>query len=88
MVIVRLQPREDGKWYIHLEGLDPAPSIPLVPATLIVQLWRDSNAKVLRGTVRLHGTGHSATIQSNTQLIDLLRGWLVEPDDVVETAES
>ncbi|NTU83375.1 MAG: hypothetical protein HGA45_29065 [Chloroflexales bacterium] len=78
MLVVRLQPDDDGTWHLHLEGLEPELVLPLAPATLIVQLWRDSGSKLLRGTLRLHGTAHSATIQSNTQLIDLLRSWLMD----------
>jgi hypothetical protein len=67
-LVVRLQLNEDGIWHVHVEGPQAAQTIHLTPATLIVQLWRAGDANLLRANIRLHGSKHYASIQSNSQL--------------------
>jgi hypothetical protein len=81
-LVLRLHKAADGQWLLHVDGTNVAEIIPLVPATLVVQLWRSSNTKVLRGTIQLHGSQHTATIQGNMQLVELIRAWLLPEDNV------
>jgi hypothetical protein len=76
-LVLRLHEAADGQWLLHVDGTNVAEVIPLAPATLVVQLWRSSNTKVLRGTIQLHGSQHTATIQGNMQLVELIRAWLL-----------
>lgn len=76
-VAIRLQPDPYGSWSFHVEGTSYFDAIPLAPATLIVRLWRSDDSKILRGTVQLHGSTHTAMLQSNTQLIEIISAWLL-----------
>jgi hypothetical protein len=75
--VVRVQMAADGKWYVYVEGTNTTQAIPLVPVTLVVRLWRASETGLLRGSIRLHGSDHWAPIQSNGQLEELVRAWLL-----------
>jgi len=76
-LVVRLREEADGRWLLHIDGTSTSEEIPLLPATLVVRLWRSINTTVLRGTIQLHGSDHIATIQGNMQLIELIRAWLL-----------
>jgi hypothetical protein len=76
-LVVRLQAASDGTWYLDVDGSNTAHTIPLLPMTLVVRLWRAGQSGPLRGTIRLHGTDHWAPIQSNGQLEQLVRAWLL-----------
>jgi hypothetical protein len=76
-LVLRLHETADGQWLLHVEGTSMTETFRLAPATVIVQLWRSSNTKVLRGTIQLHGSQHTATVQGSTQLIELIRAWLL-----------
>jgi hypothetical protein len=76
-LVVQLRASIDGTWYVDIEGTSSAKAIPLQPMTLVVRLWRASATDVLRGTIRLHGSEHWAPIQSNLQLEELVRAWLL-----------
>jgi hypothetical protein len=75
-LVVRLQADAGGKWFIHVDGAAMPFVMPLPPLTLAVRLWRISETGMLRGIIRLHGDDHSAPIQSNAQLEELVRVWL------------
>lgn len=77
-LVARLQRAADGSWYVHVDGTNEITTIRLVPATLIIRLWRSSDTGVLRGTVQLHGSSYWAPIQSNAQLEELVRAWLLK----------
>jgi hypothetical protein len=82
-VVVRLQMAADGKWYVYVEGTSTPQAIPLVPVTLVVRLWRASETGPLRGSIRLHGSDHWAPIQSNHQLEQLARAWLLSGNSAI-----
>ena len=67
----------DGKWYVYIEGANTHQTIQLVPATFVARLWRASDTGTLRGSIRLHGSDHWAPIQSNGQIEELVRAWLL-----------
>lgn len=84
-LIVRLQQAADGQWCVHVEGQGSAETFPLVPATLIVNLWRSGDSRVLRGTIQLHGSRHCAAVQGNGQVVELVRAWLQTEDTDLKT---
>lgn len=77
-LIVRLHQAADGQWCVQVEGRGTVETFPLAPATLIVQLWRASDSRVLRGTIQLHGSSHCAAVQGNGQVVELVRAWLLK----------
>jgi hypothetical protein len=81
VLVVRIEEAADGRWHVCVEGAQTSIELPLVPAILVIQIWRANEAKTLRGTVQLHGSQHSAAIQSSTQLIELVQAWLCSNDD-------
>lgn len=74
--LVRLYPTEGGVWCVHIEGASVNQDHVLVPATFVLNIWRTNDARILRGTIQLHGSPHSAPVQANAQLLDLLAAWL------------
>jgi hypothetical protein len=82
-VVVRLQKTVGGQWFIYVDDTNSTQAIPLVPVTMIVRLWRSSATGPLRGSVRLHGSDHWAPIQSNGQLEELVRAWLLGGESAV-----
>jgi hypothetical protein len=76
-IVLQLRAATDGTWYVNIEGTHSAKAIPLVPLTLVVRLWRVSGKDVLRGSIRIQGSDHWAPIQSNIQLEELVRAWLL-----------
>jgi hypothetical protein len=84
-IVVQFRTAADGAWYVYVEGTDKVEAIPLAPLMLVVRLWRANDTHVLRGTIRLHGSDHWAPIQSNAQLEDLVRAWLLSGGNPVES---
>ena len=80
-LVMQLETAADGKWYIHVDDAGATRVIPLTPATLVLRLWRVGETGLLRGTIRLRGGDHWAPIQSNTQLEELVRAWLLGGDN-------
>jgi hypothetical protein len=76
-LVVRLQAAADGTWYLYIDGANTPHAIPLAPMTLVVRLWRARPTGPLRGSIRLHGSDRWAPIQSNDQLEELVRAWLL-----------
>ena len=76
-LVVRLQPRADGRWQVVVDGTHPMPPAPLLPMTLVVRLWQ-SKSGILRGRIGLHGSPLWAPIQSSRQLTDLARACLLD----------
>jgi hypothetical protein len=62
---------------VYADSADTSRAIPLAPLTLVVRLWRSSPAGTLRGSIELHGSDRWAPIQSNGQLEELVRAWLL-----------
>jgi hypothetical protein len=79
-LVVRLQPSADGRWTIQVDGTSAVAALPLAPATLVVRLWHTPATGVLRGRVELQGTEAWAPIQSNAQLVALVRAWLMSDE--------
>ena len=79
-LVVRLQATAEGAWYLHVDGAEGQRDVPLVPVTLVVRLQRASPTGPLRGSIRIHGSDHWAPIQSNGQLEDLIRAWLLSSE--------
>jgi hypothetical protein len=76
-LVVRLQSAADGTWHISVDGTTATTAIPLVPVTLIVRLWRSESGGLLRGRIGLEGSDRWAPFQSNMQLEELVREWLL-----------
>ncbi len=76
-LVVRLQMAADGTWYVYVDGTKQFEAIPLTPVTFVVRVWQHSGTGIVRGNIRLHGSEHSAPIQSNTRLEELIRAWLL-----------
>ncbi len=76
-LVLRLEQSRDGTWHIAVDGTGQPVQISLMPATLVVRLWRNKTSKLLRGQIQLHGSSHSAPFQSNAQLEALLHAWLL-----------
>lgn len=77
LLVVRLHADAEGRWHIDVDGTHTYTSVPLVPATLILHVWRTGDQHLLRGNVELYGSEHSAALQSSDKLVDLLRAWLI-----------
>lgn len=76
-LVVQLRAAGDGTWYIDIEGTHSAKAIPLAPLTLVVRLWRISGTEALRGSIRLTNSDRWAPLQTNTQIEELVRAWLL-----------
>lgn len=76
-LVIRLQATSGDGWSVQVESDETAITLPLLPTTFVVRLWRSADTGVLRGTIQLHGTDYSAPIQSNDRIEALLRAWLV-----------
>ncbi len=76
-LVVRLQAAADGTWYLSVDGTSGTTAIPLVPVTLVLRLWRGGSSGLLRGRIGLHGSDRWAPFQSNAQLEELVREWLL-----------
>lgn len=83
-LVVQLEPAADGKWYVRVDSAGTTQAIPLAPATLIIRLWRTNETGMLRGTIRLHSSNQWAPIQSNGQLEELIRAWLLSGESTTE----
>jgi hypothetical protein len=83
-LVVRLDVDANGKWCVAIDGTHMLQAIPLVPVTLIVHVWRASDAKILRGSIELHGSRHIVVMQSNAELLDLIHAWLLSADKASE----
>lgn len=77
-LVVRLQADAAGQWCIEIEGANQLQPIPLAPITLVIHVWRGTNTKIFRTSVELPGSDHTALIQSNVQLLALIRAWLLD----------
>ncbi len=77
-LVVRLQVDSAGEWSIAIDGAPIAQPIPLAPITLIIHVWRANGSKIFRTRIEIPGSEHSALIQSNAQLLDLIRQWLLD----------
>lgn len=87
-LVVRIEETVEGRWQLQVESAESAADLPILPATFIIRVWQASDASVLRGTIHLHGSRHSAAIQSNTQLIELVRAWLYPMEKNVAPEEA
>jgi hypothetical protein len=76
-IVVRLRPSSDGTWYLDIDGTTGARSFPLVPLDLVIRLRKTGDDSILRGTLRLDGDDLLAPFQSNAQLVELVRAWLL-----------
>jgi hypothetical protein len=76
-LVVRLQATAEGTWYLHVDGTDRQQDLPLKPLTLVIRLWRSSDRRLLRGVVQIDGNDHWVPLQSNAQLEELVRAWLL-----------
>jgi hypothetical protein len=74
---VRLEANAAGKWFVHMDGTLQPLVLPLRPLALSIRLWRASETGLLRGTVKLNDTDRWAPLQSNVQLEELVREWLL-----------
>ncbi|MEO7911034.1 MAG: hypothetical protein ABIV47_15430 [Roseiflexaceae bacterium] len=83
-LVVRLQAAADGTWYVHVDGANTPHAFALTPITLVVRLWHASSTGTLRGSIRLHDSDHWAPIQSNGQLEELIRAWLLNGQNGTE----
>ena len=84
--VLRLAPDRDGTWFVHLDGTDASWTVPLAPLTLIVRLWRIRSRGLLRGRIQSPGDEHWIPIQSNTDLEEFVRLWLLSGDAPTEHA--
>lgn len=80
-LVVRLQRATDGTWSIFADDAATTHVIPLAPMTLVVRLWRSGPEGILRGSIELQGLNRRAPIQSNSQLEELIRAWLLSGDN-------
>jgi hypothetical protein len=76
-LVVRLQTAADGTWHLSVDGTSGTAAIPLAPVTLVIRLWRGGSSGLLRGRIGLHGSDRWAPFQSNAQLEELVREWLL-----------
>ena len=76
-LVVRLQVGSDGTWFVSIDGFGPSQTFPIKPITLVVRLRRIRKIGALRGSIRLHGSKHWAPLQTNSQLAELVRAWLL-----------
>jgi hypothetical protein len=85
-LVVRVHANNDGEWNLSIDGIDETLVLPLVPATFVIRLWRATATGMLRGTIQHIDTDHSAPIQSNSQLEQLVRAWLTIGGSVVASS--
>lgn len=76
-LVVQLEADADGHWHISVDGTATIPALPLLPLALVVRLWRTTDTGTLRGHIQLAASDQSAPIQSNAQLEQLIRAWLL-----------
>lgn len=76
-LVARLKAATDGTWQLHVDGAEGTRVYPLTPFTIVIRLWRSSDGRLLRGVVRLDGNDGWAPLQSNAQLEQLMRAWLL-----------
>ena len=79
-IVVQLRAAAGGNWYVDITGTHHPKALLLMPLTLIMRLWRTGDTQVLRGTIRLQGSDNWAPIQTNAQMEELLRAWLLSGD--------
>lgn len=87
-LVVRLCQEAGGGCRLQIEGAGVSHEYALPPFTLSVQLWMPSEAPLLRAILRLHRTRHSAVLQSNRQLVELLQDWLTGEAAQADGAEA
>lgn len=85
-LVLRMAPDRDGAWFVHLDGTDTSWTVPLAPLTLIVRLWRIRSRGLLRGRIQSPGDERWIPIQSNTDLEEFVRLWLLSGDAPTEHA--
>lgn len=78
-LVVQLRDSGNGSWQVQVEGAGSPRALPLLPATLVLRIWRAADSDLLRGTVRHHESDRSASFQSNSSLANLVTAWLL-PD--------
>ena len=76
-LVIRLQADRDGTWRLSVDGTTTSQALPLQPLALVVRLWRTTDTGILRGNIRLFESNQWVPIQSNTQLEQLIRAWLL-----------
>lgn len=83
VLVVRLEPASRDTWKVRVysEGTQAPRFIPLAPATFVIRLWHTSTSTALRGRIQLAGSPNKAPIQSNEQLGELVRAWLLRAGD-------
>ncbi|HRC74302.1 MAG TPA: hypothetical protein PLO33_01410 [Kouleothrix sp.] len=74
-LVVRVEPDNAGGWVVVVANHTARLTAHLVPATLVVRLWRSVESDVLRGTVWLAGTEYTVAVQTQTAALELLRAW-------------
>jgi hypothetical protein len=84
-LVVRLQAHADGNWYVSIGGTTTMEALPLRPISLVVRLWHSRNTGILRGNIQLSDSDRWAPIQSNDQLKELLRAWLLSDGSAIGT---
>lgn len=72
-LVVRLQMAADGSWQLYVDGTTKTETIALVPATVIIRLWKSGQRGAMRGTLQVAGDDLVAPFHCNSQLIDLIR---------------
>lgn len=76
-LVVHLQADRDGTWQLSVDGTTTVEALPLKPLALVIRLWRTTDTGILRGNIRLFENNQWVPIQSNTQLEQLIRAWLL-----------
>jgi hypothetical protein len=76
-LVARLKAAADGSWQLYVDGAGGTQVFPLAPFTVVIRLWRSSDGRLLRGVIRLDGDDRWAPLQSNAQLEELVRAWLL-----------
>ena len=75
-LVAQLLPTDSGAWYLTIDGTIGAFSVPLMPVTLVIRLWRNDDTGTLRGTIGMLGSAQTASIQSSGYLTELVCTWL------------
>jgi hypothetical protein len=75
--ILHVHATADGTWVVQLDGTRDPITAPLQPLMLTMRLWHAHETGLLRGMIRLHGTDLVAPIQTNNQLEQIVRHWLL-----------
>ena len=86
VLVVQIHRGADDTWQLTVEGEGERRVVPLVPAVLVLRMWRSSDGQLLRGTVRLRDGMEPAPFQANRQIEALLRAWLT-PEAATETPD-